>query len=304
MPLFFILSCLTFKLSRDNEQFVIKTKKAFRHLAVPAFALGALRIAMVTVRYTSFEGMDLIAWKGLLAGKINALVYGSGVSVDVMGAIIEAIGIPWFLIVLFLGRSLFDYLHLRLKNERFEIAIAVCTLVGVALGYLQWLPLSADIALAVLPFFYIGNRLKSFRFDRKAYLGCVVSFCVWGVTLILCYITNSSYLELACRRYTLFPISYISAVAGTMFVSYFSVLIDNTTVSKLFRHLGRHSLYMIWIHTIVDPALNVIWLRTDSNIVNGFFRMALDVILLIMLTSCIGIIRKTKQKRAASAPAQ
>lgn len=31
MPLFFILSCVTFQFSTDNSQFIKKTEKAFRH---------------------------------------------------------------------------------------------------------------------------------------------------------------------------------------------------------------------------------------------------------------------------------
>lgn len=45
-PLFFILSCVTFKLSSNNDQFVKKTERAFKHLVVPAVVLYGLRTAI------------------------------------------------------------------------------------------------------------------------------------------------------------------------------------------------------------------------------------------------------------------
>lgn len=39
MPLFFILSCLTFKPSNDGNDFLKKTEKGFRHLILPAIIL-------------------------------------------------------------------------------------------------------------------------------------------------------------------------------------------------------------------------------------------------------------------------
>ena len=46
MPLFFILSAATFRLSADNNQFITKTERAFKHLIIPALCLFALRTAI------------------------------------------------------------------------------------------------------------------------------------------------------------------------------------------------------------------------------------------------------------------
>lgn len=229
MPLFFILSCVTFSFSINNDQFVKKTEKAFKHLIVPAVVLYGLRIAInIVCHYSTIE------WKSYVIEKINVLVYGSGVEVDVMGVWVPAMGMFWFLIVLFLGRSLFDYLHLKLnnKNKAFVVAIVVCTLLGIAVGKFQWLPFSFDLALAVMPFFYFGNYLKSIDMQKKQILFGSASFIIWIGTLIMCYKFKNNYMELACRRYTLFPVCYITAIAATMFVGYFSVIVSKLKIMK------------------------------------------------------------------------
>lgn len=234
MPLFFILSCVTFSFSIDNDQFVKKTEKAFKHLIVPAVVLYGLRIAInIVCHYSTIE------WKSYIIEKINVLVYGSGVEVSVMRGTVPAMGMFWFLIVLFLGRSLFDYLHLKLSNKSFVVAIVICTLLGIAVGKFQWLPFSFDLALAVMPFFYFGNYLKSIDMKKnKSYLGSI-SFIIWIGTLIMCYKFENNYMELACRRYTLFPVCYITAIAATMFVGYFSVIVSKLKIMKPVRYIGK-----------------------------------------------------------------
>lgn len=88
---------------------------------------------------------------------------------------IPAFGMLWFFLVLFCGRTLCDYLHLRLSSAKFIAATLICTITGIALGHIQWLPLSLDISLAVMPFFGFGNYLKNVDMGYKRiwlYLFC------------------------------------------------------------------------------------------------------------------------------------
>ena len=148
MPLFFILSSVTFKLSADDNQVLIKTRKAFKHLIVPAISLFGLRVLI-----NIFNNYHSIEWRSYAVEKINVLIYSSGVNVNIAEATIPALGMMWFFIVLFCGRTLFDYFNLTLAGGKFILVIVVCTIAGIALGNLQWLPLSLDIALSVMPFF-------------------------------------------------------------------------------------------------------------------------------------------------------
>ncbi len=288
MPLFFILSCVTFRLSINNDQFVKKTEKAFKHLIVPAVVLYGLRVAInIVCHYSTIE------WKSYVIEKINVLVYGSGVNVDVMGISIPAMGMFWFLIVLFLGRSFFDYLHLKLTNKSFVVVIVICTLLGIAFGKFQWLPFSFDLALAVMPFFYFGNYLKSIDMKQKTVLFGSVSFIIWVGTLIMCYIVKKNYMELACRRYILFPVCYITAIAATMFVGYFSVIVSELKIMKPIIYIGRNSMYMLWVH-IMDYVVQFVWNRTGNSYINAMLRITIDTVLFLILMQFINLLKKSK----------
>lgn len=49
MPLFFILSCVTFSFFADEPKFFLKLKKAFRHLIIPVFILYGIRIVLYII---------------------------------------------------------------------------------------------------------------------------------------------------------------------------------------------------------------------------------------------------------------
>lgn len=292
MPLFFVLSCTTFKLSVDNNQFISKTEKAFCHLIIPAVVLYGLQII-----WNIIKNFPSIVLKSYLIERINVFVYGSGVNVNIMGANVPAIGIPWFLIALFLGRSLFDYLHLKLNNKQFMVAIIICTLAGVAFGKLQWLPLSFDIALSIMPFFYFGDYLKNVDMKNKTLQYGCISLGVWVITLLICYVTKHTYMELACRRYTLFPLCYITAIAGTMFISYFSSIIERLKMMKPFMYLGKNSMYMLWIH-IMDNTVSFIWKTTSNEFINAIIRITVDVVLFVILMQVLSLMKNRKTYRA------
>ena len=290
MPLFFTLSCVTFKLSANNDEFVRKTEKAFRHLIIPAVVLYGLRTILdVTNRYGSIE------WKSYFIERIYIFVFGSGVKVNVMGAVVPAIGILWFLIVLFLGRSLFDYLHLKLNSKQFGAATVICALAGVTLGKLQRLPLSFDIALAVMPFFYVGVLLKTVDMEKRAIQYGCISFVVWASTLLLCYAVKNTYMELASRRYPLFPICYVTAFAGTMFIGYFCTAAGKLKIMKPLTYLGRNSMYMLWVH-IMDYTVRSIWNRTNNNFVDAIIRIAVDLALFAILMYFLTLVKKMGKK--------
>ncbi|RKI88676.1 hypothetical protein D7V94_19055 [Parablautia intestinalis] len=285
MPLFFILSCITFKLSTEGSQFVKKTEKACRHLVFTALILYGLRTLVNIV-----NNFHTIEWKGYIAEKINVLVYGSGSNVIVSGTVIPAFGMMWFFVVLFWGRTLFDYLHLKLKKIKFIVAILMSTMIGIVLGCVQWLPLSFDVALVVMPFFWFGDYLKHANLNRKRAAGCIVSLLIWGITFAMSYFIKNDYMELAGRRYPLFPLCYITAMAGTMFICYFSqYMLMLGGLAKPLVYIGRNSIYLYCVHAM-DYVYGFIWSRTNSNIVNGMIRIVADVFMCVILVRVIKLI--------------
>lgn len=278
MPLFFMLSSITYRCSNNEEQFVRKTEKAFKHLMFPAIIMFCLNVIICFFK-NQISLADMTSVKIFVKESILTAVFASGVDVKVLDSSIYAIGIPWFLVVLFIGRTLFDYINLRLKYNKMVITCIILSVIGVLFGKIQWLPLSFDIVLAVLPFFVLGNQAKKNNFEKNAILKFIISFVVWILLFVLTYRITSTYLELACRRYTLYPICYIIAVCGSIMVSEFSVLLCRLkSISKPLIYLGKNSLYMLCIHILDFNLWTWAYEITGNNYVNAMLRVLVDCI--------------------------
>ena len=146
MPLFFLLSGVTFRFSRNSTEFLAKTQKTFRHLMLPTAVLFAISTVVNALRNTQV----LSTWGGVLEYVRSVILQAScasGVPVSVFSAEIPAMGMPWFLVTLALGRILADYLHLRMGQRKFVVSCVVLSFIGVIVGRVQYLPLSFDIVL-------------------------------------------------------------------------------------------------------------------------------------------------------------
>ena len=275
MPLFFIMSGYTYRFSCSEEEFFKKAKKAFRYLIIPAIVLYIIKVFINAIHY-----FNSIKWNTYIAEKINVWIYASGVDVKVQNSTISGIGILWFLIVLFVGRTLSDYVHLKMsnrgKNLVRNISILSC-IVGIICSKVQWLPLSFDIVLAIMPFFFFGDYLKKVDMCKKKLIRGSLAFGIWGIAFLGGFITNQ-YMELACRRYTCFPLCYIAAVAATMFISYLCVGLSKYKVVTPLIYLGKNSMYMLWIH-VMDYTLTFVWKSTESVFLNVLLRVVVDICL-------------------------
>lgn len=277
---------MTFSFSADEPKFFLKLKKVFRHLIIPVFILYGIRIVLYIIN----EHEKIDSWHYYIAERINVLIFGSGVGVNIAGGIVPALGMTWFLIVLFCGRSLFDYMHLKLKTVHFFIMVGVCTAAGLIVATIQWLPLSFDIALAIMPFFLFSMVIKKIDMTRRAWLWLIISFLVWGAAFLYIYRVHGTYMELAVRRYPVFPLSYVAAIAGTMFVSYSSVYIAKLGfVGKGIVWLGRNSIYLFSVHEI-DRYFSVLWKLTGNNVADGIIRIVVDIVFCIIVANIANLI--------------
>ena len=299
MPLFFILSCVTFKLSESREEFLKKTEKAFTHLIVTAAVVFLINSLISGIIYFSkMPSVNMNSINAYLANMIRVFVGASGVPIWVGEAKIPGIGIPWFFFALFGGRTLFDYLHLKLSKKAFYISIVVCTVIGVWLGKIQWLPFSFDIALAIQPFFLFGKWLKSYDLEKKALKVSLISFVVWAALYNLVWLWKHEYLELAPRKYAayLYPVCIICAIAGTMLVSGFSQIISKLRITAPIKYLGRNSLYLLCIHYL-DEQYKSLYKVTSNDYINMLIRIGIDLIVFVLLMLVIKGIKALAAKR-------
>lgn len=142
MPLFFSLAGVTFKTSSTVKQCLYKMWKSFKQLIIPAVLVFIVRSVLIH---------GLIPVKSIL----KSIFWASGVD----GNGFAAVGMVWFLFVMFEVRLLYDIVCFIVKNHRYIVVFGL-TFLGILLGKICWLPQSLDVAFAVMMFF-VGGAVAS-----------------------------------------------------------------------------------------------------------------------------------------------
>lgn len=292
MPLFFILSCVTYSWSKNSEQWIYKTENAFKHLIIPAMFLSIISVMKFGILENTsnyLASAKLFAKQVILMG-----TFASGVDVDVLGEVIPAIGLQWFLVVLFCGRSLFDYCNMKAKNNQLLYLSIIVSILGVLIGKIQKLPLSFDIALAIFFFFWMGKNFDKFQIEKNTYKKLLLSLSIWLALLAVTYFCSHRYLELATREYTLFPLCYIIAIAGTVMISTLSVLFSRLKLlAKPVLYLGRSSLWLLCIHKI-DNLWNR-WFNCSNQYIRALLAVVTDLLVLILIKYIVSRWKENKK---------
>ena len=275
MPIFFILSCATYRWSTTLQEYLKKLAKAARHLLIPAAATYIILIIVDIIRQPSlFISGDF--WHG----KLYTFVFTSGVQTNFGVITVNAIGMTWFFLVLFAARAIFDYMHLYLSEQLLLIVSIVCGILGIVVGSIYWLPFSLDIALAVMPFMYFGYKIKTFNPEKHPWVKLLICLAIWVFVIYLTFPDwrDWTYLELAIRRYPLFPLCYIGAICGSMFICEIGVLFCKLgKIAKPLVLFGRYSLYFFCIH-ILDEIWKDLYTIENHQFLSAGKRLLLDLI--------------------------
>lgn len=131
MPLFFIFSGITSKFSSTNEEFATKTKRSFKRLMGPFFLIYIIQTVIYLLRHLSNIFQDSSFLTNYLEQRILSGIFSSGVSISVLNATVLYVGVIWFFPAIFLGKSLFDYLHLKLTNRQLSLYCLLFSILGV-----------------------------------------------------------------------------------------------------------------------------------------------------------------------------
>lgn len=261
------------------EELRNKVYKSFRHLIIPAMGMFLFwNVCYIAKNFSDFTDVEYIY--NFFINKLLTLLFASGDSVLVGKMEVEGIGIPWFLFVLFISRTIFDYLQLKVSKKWLIILCMLLSIIGVIIGRYQWLPFSFDIAIAILPILYVGNCLKNYNFHEKIQKKTLFGwFLVWGITLFLTFFISKNYMELAYRRYSLYPLCFITAVAGILAISEVSVILTAKVkyLLKPFCVLGRYSMYMLGVH-YMDLIWRFIWYIEGEEYLSTILRVISDII--------------------------
>ena len=132
MVLFFIISGWTMKLSADFSQFINHVKKNCKRLILPVIGIFIAEI-MISIAYGWKEmiNRDTSEILQCLVSRLEVLLFSSGDYVRLGERIIDPMGMPWFFVVLFFGKTLYDLFHMLFCTKVFYLVIIVLSFVGV-----------------------------------------------------------------------------------------------------------------------------------------------------------------------------
>lgn len=300
MPLFFILSGLTYRCSTDMGQLWHRCQKAAVHLLVPALLLVGADI-LIEIIQLSLSGQAGTLGAAFWIDKGVSLLFFSGSKGAIGDLQIARVGIPWFLMVLFLSRTLFDLLHLKLDKW----SAPVCILLAVAgwrIGQWNWLPLSFDVALVALMFLTVGQWSRGLDLRTGALWKTLLALGLWAGGILLIRLMDGRYLEMATRRYEPFVITCLTAVAGTATVCLASVLCENylPLLKRPLVYLGEHSLVALCVHTLDRLWEDLYLLPGLHPVLSACLRIVVDLGVFLLYMFVSGWIRTMWDKKERS----
>lgn len=293
MPLFFILSVATFRYSENNDQFLTKTEKAFRHLILPYLLCFLYSVCWSLVKNKEIL-MSKSSLKEFASDRILQFVFASGMPVNVGGVSIRLIGLTWFFVVLFISRTLFDYVQYKLHNEKKLILFCcISSGLGVVLGKIQQLPFSLDICLAIMPFLYVGGKIKN-RLEEKWQRDLLLSTILW---IALFVVSSDKLFNLAARYYPGYPLCFVTAIVGAIMVCTWSIgLCKVKLVARPLVYFGKNSLYMMCIHVLDYSLLKCFWDVSSNLYIRILLRLTVDIVALSLVVFIQERIRGYKLK--------
>ena len=270
MPMFFMLSCITFRYSASSDEWRAKTLKAFKHLIIPALIMYAHKIIGELILGYGSDSQFVLK-------KLLSLLFASGILYDLKNITVPEIGVFWFVYALFIGRSLYDLLRCRNSGRYFYLKAAAVSIAGIIIGQFVQLPFSADVAMAVFPFFYMGDKFSALKLNEHKRRNIIICIAVWIADMLLSYIIMHGYFELACRRYTLFPLCYLGAAAGIILMYYFCEYV--CSFKKLIGpivYIGRYSMVMLSVHCM-DFMWEMVWKAPGNEFACAIVRTVIDI---------------------------
>ena len=244
MPLFFILSGITFKSVNSIENLLFIQKKEFKKLIIPCVWVVVFfqEILFLFGIQNIFETIvSIICTLIFQQPYVYPIIYFSSYVKSIL------IGPVWFLVCLFFSKTFVRMLELFIKNNYLKcfFYVLLCIL-GVVLGKTYPLPLCLDIVLVAMLFLKIGYSIGddiSGKFNRKV---IILFFVVWMLLVF-----NGIRIEMGIRRYDYFLLGIIGSICGSicvlMFIKWFANRYDGINILKF---IGSNSLIILCVHSI------------------------------------------------------
>ena len=177
IPLFFILAGYTFRVKPAGEMF----KASVKRLLVPYLVLCLITaICDIAFGRLSIDGIVLF---------LGSVVFASGGSW--LPFDIPSIGVPWFLMALFVARLLYNALLGFLDRHgvhpivQFAVFAAICYAAKIAIPYIA-LPFALLQAVIAMFFMHAGHCMAKYHWIEKApAFATIIALVLWAAGLAL-----------------------------------------------------------------------------------------------------------------------
>lgn len=187
MPLFFLISGYLLRIDR-SASFVHKKARA---LLVP-YLIAALVMMCINLLFPSLPlnlHNQVSGFLPVVGYWIKAILYGSGYYTNFFGIDLPFVGEIWFLLALFFGLLIVNFIGTRKNGWIIEGALAGAALWIARYG---WLPFSLQSGAVAALFIHAGYVLSSVLKENgpRQKLILVISLLCWIVSLYLAFTTH------------------------------------------------------------------------------------------------------------------
>ena len=297
IPLFFLLSGYVFSPKGNFYDFFVKKCKS---IVIPYFCLGLPLLFYEYLNYFCTGGYS----------------YSDYMSLFLQFLIQKRLWTIWFLACLFIVNIAFFLAKKILKTNKF---LAIFSVVSAIIGLMYYkyinvpLPWNIDICFMAFPFFFAGHFYKENCDAIDNFLvgkiPATLLFILLALINLVCgYLTykisgqalSTLSISMIRGRYGCAPLTFLSAFAGIACV----IIVSKWTSIRAIEYVGRYSmLYFAWHQTIMIPISVAIlsyfkFSIAESTPLGVFiaYKFAQLLIILIFITICNEIIRRTKLK--------
>lgn len=294
IPLFFIISGYTYK--QNPFGFKDFLTKKIKTLIIPYFSLGVVLAIFSCIMITDSNRNGLsdcidIAKKLLIQKRFWTL---------------------WFLSALFVLNVLFYWLINAFKERTYHIAtISIFSSFLVALYYKHGgkpLPWNIDASIMALPFFLFGYYAKNANIlisttpstPKRNSIAVAILAIINITTTYVNILATGTTLEMWASKYAIVPLTYISAISGSLAIILFSMQSNSTAI----KYIGKNSMiFFAWHQTLAMPLINLafneigILVPPYQSIVTQYARdAAVFVMTLVFMTAANEIILRMNLK--------
>jgi len=177
----------------------------------------------------------------------------------------------WFLLSLFWIRILFYGLQ---KLDKWTLPVcAIISYVAVLIGQRVTVPFAIMQGLSGLVFYAAGWTAKHFNIPKYVYTLCLIA---WPFAIVF------GDVNMMFMRYTLYPLSIIGAIGGTVAVYELSCAVNKTPyLNHVFSWLGCNSLLILCFHSI---DMNCVWV---GMILNGALHLEAGELVLTLIRNAM-----------------